>query len=115
MRYDIATGLPLDKTYLERGLPPYLQSSLMNMSASWAIVDSGEKDYQWDLYWCELNADINAAEVEQEISSEQARYLCEIYLRMKDQYTFIIFNGFMWTQSKMLSDEDNYFIEIVLL
>ncbi len=81
--YDKETGLPKSKKYLERGLPPYLQTSLENMIASWKIVDSGETDYHWDIYWSELNADINSAEVEQEISSEQAWYLRETYLRMK--------------------------------
>ena len=81
--YDSETGLPQSKAYLERGLPPYLRSSLENMIASWKVLDSGKKDYHWDLYWSELNADINAAEVEQEISSEQAWYLREKYLRMK--------------------------------
>lgn len=81
-RYDKETGLPKSKEYLERDLPPYLQTSLESMIASWKVVDSGKKDYHWDLYWCELNADINAAEVEQEISAEQAWYLRETYLRM---------------------------------
>ncbi len=81
--YDKETGLPNSKEYLERDLPPYLQSSLENMIASWKIVDSGKKDYHWDLYWSELNADINSAEVEQEISTEQAWYLRENYLRIK--------------------------------
>lgn len=81
--YDRESGLPKHKKYLERGLPAYLQSSLENMIASWKNVDSGKKDYHWDLYWNELNADINSAEVEQEISSEQAWYLRKKYLRMK--------------------------------
>ena len=81
--YDNKNGLPKSKEYLECDLPPYLQSSLENMIASWKIVDSGKKDYHWDMYWSELNADINSAEVEQEISSEQAWYLREKYLRMK--------------------------------
>lgn len=81
--YDKETGLPKSKKYLERGLPPYLQSSLENMIASWEIIDSGKKDYHWDMCWSELNADINSAEVEQEISAEQAWYLREKYLRMK--------------------------------
>ena len=58
-------------------MPPYLQSSLENMIASWKMIDSGRKDLNWDFYWCELNADINAAETEQEISAEQAWYLRE--------------------------------------
>ena len=82
-RYEKETGLPKNKKYLGCGLPPYLQSSLENMIASWKIVDSGKKDYHWDMYWSELNADINSAEVGQEISTEQAWYLRENYLRMK--------------------------------
>ena len=81
--YDPETGLPLNREYLERGLPPYLQTSIKRMCDSWFIEDSGQKDYHWDIAWCELNADINAAETEQEISSEQAWYLREKYLRMK--------------------------------
>ena len=72
-----------NKEYLERDLPPYLQSSLENMIVSWEILDSGKTDYHWDLSWSELNADINSAETEQEISSEQAWYLREKYLRIK--------------------------------
>ncbi len=81
--YDKVIGLPKSKKYLECDLPPYLQSSLENMIASWKIVDGGKIDYHWDMNWCELNADINSAEVEQEISKEQAWYLREKYLRMK--------------------------------
>ena len=77
------SGLPKSNRYLECALPLYLQASLDRMIASWKIIDSGKRDYRWDMYWSELNADINAAEVEQEISSEQAWYLRETYLRMK--------------------------------
>ncbi len=81
--YDKKTGLPQNKKYLECGLPPYLQNSLENMKKSWKIEDSGKRDIHWDIYWCDLNADINSAEVDQEISAEQAWYLREKYLRMK--------------------------------
>ena len=83
IEYDKNTGLPQNKKYLECDLPPYLQSSLENMIASWKTIDSGQKDYHWDMYWSELNADINSAEAGQEISPEQAWYLREKYLRMK--------------------------------
>lgn len=82
-KYNAKTGLPENKSYLECGLPPYLQISLDNMKKSWAIEDSGKTDYHWDLYWCELNADINSAEVDQIISAEQAQYLRSKYLRME--------------------------------
>ena len=82
-RYDRETGLPKDESYLEKGLPSYLQKSIAAMQASWKIVDSGKRDLHWDLVWCELNADINSAETEQEISSDQAWYLRRKYLRME--------------------------------
>ena len=82
--YNSETGLPLEKGYLECGLPAYLQISLDNMKKSWAIEDSGKKDYHWDIAWCDLNADINSAEVDQLITPEQARYLREKHLRMKE-------------------------------
>ncbi len=81
--YDTETGLPKSQKYLECGLPPFLQESLKNMKQSWIIVDSGKRDLHWDLYWSELNADINSAEIDQTISTEQAWYLREKYLRMK--------------------------------
>lgn len=81
--YNQNTGLPNDKSYFECGLPQYLQTSLDNMKKSWEIIDSGKDDLHWDLYWCELNADINSAEVDNIISSEQAWYLREKYLRME--------------------------------
>jgi len=83
-KYEKNTGLPKDKSYLEKGLPEYLAKSLENMKHSWEIEDSGECDLHWDLYWCELNADINSAENERSISKEQAAYLRKVYLRMED-------------------------------
>lgn len=80
-KYNAETGLPEDNSYLECGLPEYLKISLANMKKSWAIEDSGQRDYHWDLYWGELNADINSAEIDKSISSEQAWYLREKYLR----------------------------------
>ena len=80
--YNPATGLPEDKTYLEYGLPEYLQISLDNLKKTWKILDSGTRTNTWDLYWCELNADINSAEVDELITHEQADYLRRVYLRM---------------------------------
>lgn len=81
--YNSDTGLPTDETHLECGLPEYLAESLENMKKSWEIIDSGKKDIHWDICWCELNADINSAEVENLISSEQAWYLRCKYLRIE--------------------------------
>ncbi len=81
--YNPQTGMPTDETHFECGLPQYLSKSLENMKKSWEIVDSGKRDMHWDICWCELNADINSAEVENLISSEQAWYLRRKYLRME--------------------------------
>lgn len=81
--YDSKTGLPKRKDYLECGLPTYLRKSLDAMIETWKVLDGGGDDLHKDLNWCELNADINCAEVDREISSEQAWYLREKYLRME--------------------------------
>ncbi|MGO5335625.1 helix-turn-helix transcriptional regulator [Bilifractor sp. LCP19S3_H10] len=83
-RYDEQTGLPKDQSYLEKGLPPYLEKSLCAMKHSWQIIDNGGKDMLWDAKWCELNADINAAENDCCISRQQADYLRREYLRMEN-------------------------------
>lgn len=75
-------GLPKDKSYFECDLPPYLYDSIEAMNKSWEILDGGGTDYHRDLNWCELNADINTAESDGLISSEQAWYLREKFLRM---------------------------------
>ncbi len=75
-------GLPLDQSYHECGLPPYLQESLEDMKKCWLVLDSGGDDLHKDVYWCALNADINSAEVDRRITSAQASYLRKKYLRM---------------------------------
>ncbi len=82
--YDKNTGKPKDDSYLEKGLPEYLSKSLSAMIEAWKIEDSGKRDLHFDIYWCDLNADINSAETEQEISMEQAWYLRRKYLRMEE-------------------------------
>ena len=77
------TGLPKDKSYLECGLPPFLQESLHAMKEAWKKLDNGETYLRWDCDYCNLQSDINIAEVEQLISSEQAWYLRETYLRIE--------------------------------
>ncbi len=81
--YDSKTGLPKDESYLECGLPQFLQTSIEIMKESWRKLDSGEKYTHWDGDYCSLQSDINSAEVNQIISEEQAWYLREKYLRME--------------------------------
>ena len=77
------TGLPADRSYLECGLPDFLRESIAQMQAAWDQLDRGEKDLRWVCDYCNLQTDINIAEVNQVISSEQAWYLRERYLRME--------------------------------
>ena len=53
------------------------------MKHSWEIEDSGERDMRWDTIWCELNADVNYAEIEGIITKKQADNLRQKVLRMK--------------------------------
>ena len=76
-------GLPKDKSYLECGLPEFLQESIEAMKEAWKKIDNDEEYYHWDIDYCNLQTDINIAEVEQIISSEQAWYLREKYLRIE--------------------------------
>ena len=81
--YNKETGLPIDKSYLECGLPPFLEESLKEMKREWALYDSGKMSMRWDCYYCDLQSSINVAEVESLISEEQAWYLREKYLRIE--------------------------------
>jgi len=81
--YNKDTGLPNDKSYFECGLPTFLQNSLSAIKKSWETIDSGGEDYHFDIFWCDLSADINSAEIDRVISYEQAWYLRQNYLRME--------------------------------
>jgi len=83
MASDDENGLPQDKSSLECGLPAFLQESLQAMIEAWRKVDSGEKYLRWDCDFCNLQSDINSAEVNQMISTEQAWHLREKYLRIE--------------------------------
>ncbi len=81
--YGSEAGLPKDNSYLECGLPEFLQESIQAMKAAWRKLDCGEEYLRWDCDFCNLQTDINNAEVNQMISSEQAWYLREKYLRLE--------------------------------
>ena len=81
--YDSNTGLPKDKSYLECGLPPFLIESIQAMVTAWEKLDSGERYMRWDCDYCNLQSDINSAEVNGGISAEQAWYLREKYLGLE--------------------------------
>ena len=70
------------KTHLEYDLPVFLQESIETMKKAWERLNNGEKYLRWDCDYCNLQSDINIAEVESLISSEQAWYLRGKYLRI---------------------------------
>lgn len=70
-----------DKNYLECGLPEFLSRSIKQMADSWTALDAGKECWHWDCDYCNLQTDINNAEVNNIISAEQADYLREKYLR----------------------------------
>lgn len=61
------------------GLPTFLERSIQNYKQN-------ENSLLWDCYYCELQSDINVAEVEQMISPEQANYLRKKYLESEREY-----------------------------
>lgn len=83
IEYDPKTGKPIDKGYLEKGLPPYLQEALDDWKEAERKLDAGEKYLSWDCDYDCLQSSINVAEVDQEINEEQAWYLRKKYLGMK--------------------------------
>ena len=76
-------GLPNNKGYLECGLPDFLRESIQLMEVAWYKIDNGIKYLRWDCDYCNLQTDINNAEVNGMISSDQAWYLRDKYLRLQ--------------------------------
>ena len=64
----------------EKYLPSCLRASLDKMIEAQRKVDSGEEYLRYDCDYCELQSEINVAEVEGQISPEQAWYLRGKYL-----------------------------------
>lgn len=73
----------LTEEHMELGLPVILQESIKRMKDAWYKIDHNIPYLHWDIDYCELQSDINNAEVNNIISSEQAWYLRRKYLRME--------------------------------
>ena len=73
-------GKPADNSYLECNLPTFLNASISAFKEALEKHNSGNSLSLLDCYYCELQSDINSAEVNNIISSEQAWYLREKYL-----------------------------------
>lgn len=76
-------NLPKDSDYLECGLPDFLQASIRAMIEAWNKLDSGIEYLRWDCDYCNLQSDINSAEINRLISEEQAWFLREKYLGLE--------------------------------
>lgn len=83
--HDEVTGLPIDKFFLECDLPDYLQESVLRMKMAWEEKNVNPAYIGWDGPYCELQSNINVAEVEQDITTEQAWYLREKYLYLRKE------------------------------
>ena len=66
--------------HYEIALPKYLKASLDNMKKAIKLKANGQKYLRYDCDYCELQSDINTAEVSGEISPDQAWYLRSKYL-----------------------------------
>lgn len=64
----------------ETGLPGYLKESLRNYKTGLLKIKNREPYLHIDCDFCDLQASINSAEVDQEISEKQAAYLRRTYL-----------------------------------
>lgn len=71
-------GKPIDKSYLEVGLPKGVTEDINNYLEAKRTNDSC-----LDCYWCELYGTINSFQVAELITKEQADYLREKYLGME--------------------------------
>lgn len=60
---------------MECRLPDWLQESDDALQAAWDKLDRGEEYWHWDIDFRNLQTDINIAEVDNIISSEQAWHL----------------------------------------
>lgn len=70
-----AQGKPLDKRYLETGLPESLQKAIDDY-----VQGEREQVTHMDCLWGELYGSINACQWGDRITEEQADYLREKYL-----------------------------------
>lgn len=52
-------GYPLDKGYLEVGLPSMLQESIDKMKITNQLIKEGKQCLDWDCDWCMLNSNFN--------------------------------------------------------
>ena len=66
-------------------LPEILWLSIQKMQKAWEMLDNGVPYLHWDCDYCELQSDINCAEVDGLITPALAWTLREKYLRMRKE------------------------------
>ena len=66
-------------------LPEILYLSIQKMQKAWEMLDNGIPYMHWDCDYCELQSDINCAEVDGLISPAFALILRERYLRLRKE------------------------------
>ncbi len=64
-------------------MPKWLEESRDAFLNADRKIASGETCFAWDCYYCEFQSDINVAEIEENITKEQADYLRNKYLFKK--------------------------------
>lgn len=69
--------------YREIGLPKWLEESRDAFLKADKKIALGGTCLDWDCYYCEFQSDINVAEIEENITKEQADYLRNKYLFKK--------------------------------
>ncbi len=66
--------------HYELAIPNYLKTSLDKMKKAIELKASGQEYLRYDCDYCELQSDINVAEIDGDITQEQAWYLRSKYL-----------------------------------
>lgn len=80
--------MKIDETniHYESVLPRYLKVSLDKMKKAIELMNSGQKYLNYDCDYCELQSDINCAEVDGDITPDQAWYLRSKHLGIDKEY-----------------------------
>lgn len=76
-------NLDAEDNYLEHGLPEFLSESIQRMKDAWFKLDHNIPYTRWDCDYCDLQSEINNAEVNRIISPDQAWHLRRKYLRLE--------------------------------
>jgi len=68
--YGIPSPAELVEYNLELAIPDILHDEIRAMEESWALLNAGKDDLQWDIHWDMLQSSVNGLEADGDISSE---------------------------------------------